>query len=146
MRTTGRVTGLTARVTGRVTGLATAGLLAAGLLAGCGSDTSKTVAQDPGAANSAASPSSAASSAPSSPRTPRCAQVWQNGARLPQPYRGCATAAGWVKAQVYQCEDGHRLVTYAHAFYASPGRTISRAATTLAKDQGFRHTMAACGA
>jgi hypothetical protein len=37
-------------------------------------------------------------------------------------------------------------VTYAHVFYASPGRTISRAATTLAKDQGFQQTMAVCGA
>jgi hypothetical protein len=37
-------------------------------------------------------------------------------------------------------------VTYAHAFYASPGRTISRAATTLAKDHGFKQTMAVCGA
>jgi hypothetical protein len=51
-----------------------------------------------------------------------------------------------VKAQVYQCSDGHHLVTYAHAFYAAPGRTISRAATTLAKDHGFRQTMAVCGA
>jgi len=65
---------------------------------------------------------------------------------LPHTYRGCTTSAGWVKAQVYQCEDGHRLVTYAHSFYAVPGRTISRAATTLAKDHGFRHTMAVCGA
>jgi hypothetical protein len=31
-------------------------------------------------------------------------------------------------------------------FYASPGRTISRAATTLAKDPDFRQTMAVCGA
>jgi hypothetical protein len=72
--------------------------------------------------------------------------VWKDGATLPQPYRGCATTAGWVKAQVYQCSDGHRVVTYAHAFYAVPGRTISQAATTLAKDHGFRQTMAVCGA
>jgi hypothetical protein len=72
--------------------------------------------------------------------------VWKDGRKLPQSYSGCTTSAGWVKPQVYQCEDGHRLVTYAHAFYASPGRSISRAATTLAKDHGFRHTMADCGA
>ena len=65
---------------------------------------------------------------------------------LPKTYRGCVVDTRWVKAQVYQCSDGHRLVTFAHAFYASPGRTISRAATTLAKDHDFRQTMAVCGA
>jgi hypothetical protein len=72
--------------------------------------------------------------------------VWKKGATLPHSYHGCTTDAGWVRAQVYECSDGHRLVTYAHSFYAGPGRTISRAATTLAKDQDVQHTMAVCGA
>jgi len=65
---------------------------------------------------------------------------------LPTVYRGCVSDSKWRKAEVYQCSDGHRLVTFAHVFYASPGRTISRAATTLAKDQDFQQTMAVCGA
>ena len=136
------------RSTGRIAALAAATLLA-GLLAGCGSDSSSSVAQDPGQSGSP-TPShtskAASHTSKSAPTGPACAKVWKKGATLPHSYRGCTTSAGWVKAEVYQCSDGHRIVTYAHAFYASPGRSISRAATTLAKDHGFRHTMAVCGA
>lgn len=114
-------------------------MLMAFMLVGCGSDDSSSLAQDP---------------APSSPSAtvskqthPSCVTVWRDGHTLPQSYRGCTSDAGtYVKAEVYDCSDGHRLVTYAHSFYASPGRTISRATTTLAKDHDFQHTMAVCGA
>jgi hypothetical protein len=129
--------------TGRVASLVSAALLSAGLLAGCGSSDSSTVAKDPA---SSMSPRSTHDAGRADPTSPACTEVWKGGRTLPHVYRGCATTAGWVKAQVYQCSDGHRVVTYAHAFYAVPGRTISRAATTLAKDHGFRHTMAVCGA
>jgi hypothetical protein len=129
-------------VTGRAAAAATTGLLVAGVLAGCGSSSS-TVAQDPG--GSASNPSSPTTSQ-STPDGPACTKVWKAGASLPSPYLGCTAATGWVKAQVYQCSDGHRVVTYAHTYYTVVGRTISRAATTLASDHGFRHTMAACGA
>jgi len=115
-------------------------LLTAGTSTGCGSDSS-TVAQDP-----ATRPPSTAHTGDAQPDGPACAVVWKKGATLPHSYHGCTTDAGWVSAQVYECSDGHRLVTYAHSFYAGPGRTISRAATTLAKDQDFQHTMAVCGA
>jgi hypothetical protein len=129
-------------ITGKAASLVSAALLTAGLLAGCGSGSSSTVAQDP-----ASGPThSASGTGRTDPTSPTCAHVWRDGGTLPQGYRGCATTAGWVKPQVYQCSDGHHLVTYAHAFYAAPGRTISRAATTLAKDHGFRQTMAVCGA
>lgn len=131
-------------MTSRAAGLFVAALVTAGSLAGCGS-ASSTTAQDPGAGTS--TPTSVpSSSSGQTAQTPTCLRVWKQGATLPHSYRGCATTAGWVKAQVYQCSDGHHLVTYAHAFYASPGRTISRAATTLAKDHGFQQTMAVCGA
>lgn len=129
--------------TGKATSLVSAALLTAGLLAGCGSGSSSAVAQDPAGSSTTRSTTDTGRTDPTSPT---CAQVWKDGGTLPQRYRGCATTAGWVKAQVYQCSDGHHLVTYAHAFYAAPGRTISRAATTLAKDQDFRQTMAVCGA
>jgi hypothetical protein len=130
------------RTTGKYAGLAAATLLAASVLAGCGSDSS-TVAQDP----TTSGPTTPTSKTPdANPTGPACTTVWKKGGTLPHVYRGCVADAGWVKAEVYQCSDGHRLVTYAHAFYASPGRTISRAATTLAKDHGFKQTMAVCGA
>jgi hypothetical protein len=110
-------------------------------LSGCGSDSSS-VAQDPGTS----SPTASATSGGNPPQGPTCDHVWRDGATLPHDYRGCADAGSWVKAEVYQCSDGHRLVTYAHAFYASPGRRITQAAKTLAQDQEFQHTMAVCGA
>jgi hypothetical protein len=72
--------------------------------------------------------------------------VWKDGATLPHDYSGCAKGSTWVKAQVYQCSGGHRLVTYAHEYFAVPGRKITQSATTLAHDQQFQHTMAVCGA
>jgi hypothetical protein len=121
-------------------GAAVAAVLALGA---CGS-TSSTVAADPGTAPpTSTSPSPTGSPTPDSPR---CAGVWNDGRTLPASYRGCAASQGWVKAQVYQCSDGHRIVTYAHAFYAAPGHTITRSASTLAKDTDFRHLMATCGA
>jgi hypothetical protein len=131
------------RTTGTYAGLAAAALLAAGVLAGCGSDSSA-VAQDPTTSGPTQAPTS--TTPDPDPTGPTCTKVWKKGGKLPPSYRGCVADAGWVKAEVYQCSDGHRLVTYAHAFYASPGRTISRAATTLAKDHDFKQTMAVCGA
>jgi hypothetical protein len=137
-----RITGL-AGTCARVAALAASGLLAAGVLAGCGS-ASSTVALDPAGSSTTTTPSTS-TTAPA-PSGPSCAHVWKSGAHLPTPYRGCSSASGWVKAQLYQCSDGQHVVTYAHAFYATPGRSISRAATTLAKDHRFQHTMAVCGA
>ncbi|MGC4111233.1 MAG: hypothetical protein QM747_12575 [Nocardioides sp.] len=127
----------------------TTGVLAAGALAGCGSSSSA-VAQDPAANGGPTAPDSATPGTPT-PGTqpadmPSCQKVWKAGSTLPAAYSGCHESAGLVKPQVYQCEDGHHVVTYAHLYYATPGRSISRAATTLAKDHGFRHVMATCGA
>jgi hypothetical protein len=131
------------RITGKTAGLAFATVLTAASLTACGNGGSSTVAADT-PPSSPVSPSATSGGNP--PQGPTCGHVWRARKQLPRDYRGCVTGAGWVKAQVYQCSDGHRLVTYAHVFYASPGRTISRAATTLAKDQGFQQTMAVCGA
>ena len=124
-------------------GAAVAALSAALTLGACGSDSSTTAA-DP--AGSAAPSSSATPTASPDPTGPACATVWRNGRTLETAYRGCVTPQGWVKAQVYQCADGHRVVTFAHVFYAQPGRRITRSDSTLAKDTAFRHTMAVCGA
>ena len=129
--------------TGGAAALAAAALLTAGTLAGCGSDSS-TVAQDP--TESTPTVPSTSQTPGEDPTGPICARSGRRARSCRTSYRGCVTDAGWVKAEVYQCSDGHRLVTYAHAFYASPGRTISRAATTLAKDHGFQQTMAVCEA
>lgn len=126
---------------------AAAGAAAAGVLTlalgACGSGSS-TVAEDP--ATSPAGPTSSATGSDHANAGPACAHVWRDGVRLPQGYDGCQAAQGWVKAQVYECSDGHRIVTYAHAFYARSGRTITKSSTALAHDHAFRRMMAVCGA
>lgn len=113
-------------------------------LGACGSDTS-TVAQDP--ATTPATTTSSPTATVKPPHVgPACKAVWRDGADLAHSYRGCLDTSGWVKAQVYQCSDGHRVVTYAHSFYGQPGRTITKSSTTLVNDQQFRHLMALCGA
>ncbi|MCW2844830.1 MAG: hypothetical protein JWN22_2746 [Nocardioides sp.] len=118
----------------------------------CGSD-STPVAQDPAtspvSSPSTPPPSSESPSSPSSssaPDHPVCAAVWRDGHVLAPDYAGCAASGGWVRAMVYHCSDGHRLVTYAHEFYAQPGHEITRSDSTLARDAAFRHLMAVCGA
>ena len=123
-------------------GAAVAAVSAVLTLGACGSDSSSTTAADPAGS---VSPSSTPS-ASTDPTGPACATVWRDGQMLDTAYRGCVTTQGWVKAQVYECSDGHRMVTFAHVFYAQPGRKITRSDTTLAKDTAFRHTMAVCGA
>ena len=124
-------------------GAAVAAVSAVLALGACGSDSSTTAADPAGGVSPSASQTPTSSPAPDSPT---CATVWRDGRQLDTAYRGCATSQGWVKAQVYQCSDGHRLVTFTHAFYAQPGRKITRSDTTLAKDPAFRHLMAVCGA
>jgi hypothetical protein len=121
-------------------GGAVAAVAAALTLGACGSGSSD-VAQDPASTAATSPPPSSAA-----PDGPDCTAVWTDGRMLPTSYHGCAASSGWVKAQIYHCSDGHRMVTYAHAFYAQPGHKITRSESTLAKDTAFRHTMAVCGA
>ena len=129
--------------TGARVGAAVAAVSAVLTLGACGSDTS-TTATDAGAP--AASTSQTPDAKPSTPTSPTCDAVWRDGRQLDTAYAGCATDKGWVKAQVYECSDGHRVVTFAHVFYAQPGRKITRSDSLLAKDPAFRQMMAACGA
>jgi hypothetical protein len=132
--------GITVRFAG-----AAASLLTAFVLAGCGSDDSSGVAEDPATSPATSPPTSDSTQAAHA--GPACSAVWRAHHRLPSSYKGCTDESGtFVKAQVYYCSDGHRLITYAHTFYAVPGRTVSQAETTLAHDQAFQHTMAVCGA
>ena len=126
-------------------GAAVAAVSAVLTLGACGSDSSTTAA-DPAGSASPSTPSSSATTSAPDPTGPACAAVWRSGRMLDTAYRGCVTSQGYVKAQVYQCSDGHRMVTFAHVFYAQPGRKITRSDTTLAKDAAFRHSMAVCGA
>ena len=126
-------------------GAAVAAVSAVLALSACGSDSSTTAADPAGSASPSSSAPSSATPSPD-PTGPACATVWRDGRVLDTAYRGCVTSKGWVKAQVYECSDGHRMMTFAHVFYAQPGRKITRSDTTLAKDAAFRHTMAVCGA
>jgi hypothetical protein len=134
------------KISARAVGAAASTVLGLGLaagLAGCGGDSS-TAAQDPAASVSPSATSSASKHA--APDGPACTTVWHAGATLPHTYKGCTADAAWVRPDVYRCEDGHRLVTYAHTYYAQPGKSVTKVSTTLGHDPQFQAELSHCGA
>jgi hypothetical protein len=140
-------------------GLIAAVTLVAGLVAGCGSDDGDGVATDssatPSASESASSdtPAPDASSSAAEPsETPApeswstCAEVWREGADLPNPYPGCSLDGLAVPAESVHCSMGALLVTYDDSFWGVPGHEISRADGKLAKDPRFQQARATCTA
>lgn len=137
-----------------------AGTLCAGLVAGCGSDDgggadlasdsgSPTVSPEPSEepTEPAEEPSEEPSETPAPASWPACSDVWVAGADLPQPYDGCADAAGLaVPAQAIRCSMGAVLITYDDRFWGVPGHKISQAEGRLAKEPAFEQARATCTA
>ena len=121
---------------------ATTLLLAAGVLAGCGSETEEPATTTSDGAG--ASPTQEATG----PTEPACADVWADGEVLGKPYGGCydADAAEWVAPDVVRCSSGQRIVTFADSFYAVPGRVIVGVDGPLSEDPEFTQMVAACTA
>lgn len=84
----------------------------------------------------------------SEPTEPECAQVWVDGAFLPDPYRGCfdAEKGSWQEAMVYRCSSGQKLVTYRRNFYAVPGEKVIESTQPLARNAAFQKALKTCGA
>lgn len=94
-------------------------------LTSCGGDPDP-VAVDPGADAPAVAASVATSPKPTEPVLPSCEEVWVDGQKLPNGYKGCVDASGaTVKAERQECSFGVPLVTYAGKFYASAGNRIN---------------------
>lgn len=120
------------------------------LLGGCGDDSSKSAdeATDTASATPSESPSSEPTTAePSdSQPEPQCADVWQDGAKLPGGYEGCYEGERRVKPNGRYCEFGKPLYTYADEFYSVPGGRIHQGTKPLKDDPGYQDAIAKCSA
>lgn len=121
-------------------------VLALAALAACGGE----VATDPSAdETSASSPTTSPSGQSSSPTgtatEPACAEVWVDGATLPEDYAGCVDESGQVvPAEASQCAVGSRLVTFAGRFYAMTGHVVNDEGD-LAGSATYASAKASCG-
>jgi len=110
-------------------------------LAACGDETG---ADSAGSDTSTASESPSASS-PSAGGVPACADVWVDGATLPEQYAGCLDDSGEkVPADATQCATGARLVTYDERFYAMTGHVVNDEGS-LADSTSYASAKASCG-
>lgn len=114
-------------------------------LAGCGADSGDTVA-DPGVtATLPTLPTEAATDLTTPPAVvlPDCSEVWVADAKLPHGYKGCARQGADVLAEPILCEYGLTIVTYAHRFYATPGRVINDVGNLKRSDK-YQRALASC--
>lgn len=121
--------------------LAAVGMAAAILLfPACGEDSS-TTADDP--ARSTGTPDSSTSSPAPSDSTssasdaPACADVWQAGAKLPKPYRGCLDGDRVDRGHGLPCSSGQHLYSYDDHYYAVAGGVITDTGGPLNKSKKY---------
>lgn len=132
-------------------------LLAALLLAGCGSeDTGTATPQDEGSVSPSSTPSEAPPSTeatdevtdegPDTRGWPKCEKVWIAGDDLPRTYVGCTEGDEAVKAERVPCSMGVKLVVYNDRFWAATGNRISESDGPLRKNPEFRQVRNTCSA
>jgi hypothetical protein len=131
------------------------------LLSACSDDDGGDGAEPAASSTSSETASEMATDEPTAPTTPtgtasatedvsadwpQCAEVWQDGGRLPRGYQGCREGDTAVPADARGCSFGRPLVTYAGRFYAVPSGVVHETSGPLAKDRGYRSAMASCTA
>lgn len=84
------------------------------------------------------------SGAPGEPGKPDCADVWSDGAKLPDSYAGCNAEAGFVPRDRLGCSSGQVMVRYDDRFYAVLGGTIHASESSLSDDVRYRKAIASC--
>jgi hypothetical protein len=111
------------------------------LLAGCGSDSGDTAADDTGA-----SPTPSTPVAEESPvgGFPACEEIWQEGATLAEDYLGCMDGATPVDLDGIECESGQFIITYADRFWAVADGPIAMADGALLDDPDYQDVLASC--
>lgn len=121
--------------------LAAVGMAAAILLFSACGEGSSTTADDPAgtAGTSDSSTSSSVASGSTSPASdaPACADVWQAGAKLPKPYRGCLDGDRVDRGQALPCSSGQRLYSYDDRYYAVAGGVITDTGGPLKKSKKY---------
>jgi hypothetical protein len=100
------------------------------LFPACGEDPSTT------ADDTASSAGSSESSSPSSD-APTCDDVWQDGAKLPKPYRGCLDGDRVDKGHGLPCSSGQHLYSYDDHYYAVEGGVITDTGGPLNKSEKY---------
>lgn len=121
------------------------------MLAGCGTglEAEDRTSDDPAASGSpsrsATGPQKARPSASETapPDAPDCAEVWQEGGRIPRVYPGCTEGEDYVVRDASACSSGQRLVRYRN-FYGVPGGTVQRGTVPLKDDREFRRAARDC--
>lgn len=112
------------------------------VLAGCTSSDGKGDG-DGGGGDDSAKPSATKTTA--APKGPDCAEVWKNGATLPEDYTKCVEDGAYGLQDVTECQDGTKLVAYADAYFAVTGGKISQPDVAPMQDtEEFGTVYAAC--
>lgn len=112
------------------------------LLAACGDD-EPTTASDPSAEPDDTSSQPTEGETAEVPDWPSCAEIWVDGADLPQGYKGCLDGDTEVKADRQPCSSGQVLVTYDERFYAVVGGPVNET-EGLAQDSQYRSAKQSC--
>lgn len=117
------------------------------LATGCGDD-SPSSADDPDPTPTTSTPSESPSeSATAQPpaNSPQCSEVWVDGQKFPERYRGCFEGAEKVQTESLYCEFGTKLFFYDNRFYAVPNGPVNETEGALAKDDAFKTALNKCG-
>ncbi len=114
------------------------------VLAGCGGEEPSTSATDETSGPTSPSASEASPSAEEQ-GLPACAELWVDGADLPQPYKGCTEGETEVPADALGCSSGQKIIRYQDRFYAVPGGLIREVDDRgLDRDPDYRSAIATC--
>ena len=114
------------------------------LATGCGDDSAST-ADDPEPTPTSASPSESTTPTATPDPSPQCSEVWVDGEKFPERYRGCFEGTERIQAESVYCEFGTKLFFYANSFYAVPNGPVNQTDGPLAKDDGFKTAINKCG-
>jgi hypothetical protein len=122
---------------------ATAAVVLAAGLTGCGDKGASAASGAPSTASSTATPS--ASTGPVVATLPSCVAIWRTGHRLPGAYDGCRVAGRVVRAQHRQCSSGQVLESYGSRYYAVHGGPIQKV-SALSRSAKYKSAIRSCDA
>ena len=114
------------------------------LATGCGDDSAST-ADDPEPTPTSASPSESPTPTAKPDPSPQCSDVWVEGQKFPERYRGCFEGTERIQAESVYCEFGTKLFYYANRYYAVPNGPVNQTDGPLAKDHAFKTALNKCG-
>lgn len=114
------------RTTPRVAAALASVVALAGLLAGCGDETTDDTATDGETSSVTPTDTSEPTSSTPTPTStlPACDELWVPGEDLPKPYTGCFDGTADVLPEPLRCSSGQQIVTYDDLYWAVPGAKV----------------------